>query len=111
MKCTNDVFVDRVERLPVLRNLAPPTELSPGWQLYDAAAEYARFGVGTYTQSWRVSTANRDYSMCETYSKFLAVPRNISDQTLLMASKFRSKHRIPILSYFHTPNAVRFLKH
>lgn len=36
----------------------------------------------------------------------LVVPSNISDQTLALAAKHRSKGRIPVLTYYHRANAA-----
>ncbi|CAG8717500.1 7112_t:CDS:2, partial [Dentiscutata heterogama] len=59
---------------------------------------YGRMGVGIPNSSWRFS------SFCETYPHTLVVPTKISDNVLNHASKFRSKNRIPVLSYLHWQN-------
>ncbi|KAI3637661.1 hypothetical protein MIR68_004310 [Amoeboaphelidium protococcarum] len=48
---------------------------------------------------WRVSNVNGTYEMSPTYPRTLIVPSRIGDATLKHASKFRSKGRIPALSY------------
>ena len=45
---------------------------------------------------WRISEANTDYSMCETYPPILGVPASVNDETLVLASQFRSKGRMPV---------------
>ncbi|CAG8548789.1 2178_t:CDS:2 [Gigaspora margarita] len=54
---------------------------SDGWSVYDVLQEYDRMGVDNAT-----------------------VPAKISDNVLNHASKFRSKNRIPVLSYLHWHN-------
>ncbi|XP_031321635.1 myotubularin-related protein 6 isoform X1 [Camelus dromedarius] len=70
-----------------------------GWQLIDLAEEYQRMGVPN--SNWQLSDANRDYKICETYPKELYVPRIASKPIIVGSSKFRSKGRFPVLSYYH----------
>jgi myotubularin-related protein 6/7/8 len=81
--------------------------LDPGWALYDPVREYQRMGVGLHAPQWRITTANLDYTLCDTYPSVIAVPTGCSDETLAAAAKFRSRGRIPILSYLHGDNMVR----
>ncbi|CAI8029274.1 Myotubularin-related protein 2, partial [Geodia barretti] len=39
--------------------------------------------------------------MCETYPTILGVPASVNDETLVLASQFRSKGRMPVLSWLH----------
>lgn len=39
--------------------------------------------------------------MCDTYPRHLFVPKTASIQTLMGSSRFRSKGRLPVLSYLH----------
>ncbi|KAG8766032.1 hypothetical protein FRC12_007126, partial [Ceratobasidium sp. 428] len=61
-------------------------------------------GLGTRTKAWRLTDINKDYSFCPTYPATLIVPARISDATLSYAAKYRSKARIPALSYLHWGN-------
>jgi myotubularin-related protein 6/7/8 len=85
-------------------------------------------GVGTRTKAWRFTDINKDYSVrnppslptttrpliyfdqysqfCATYPARLVVPTKISDTTLQYAAKYRSKCRIPVLTYLHWGNYV-----
>lgn len=54
---------------------------------------------------WRVTDANRDFGLCATYGRVLAVPAALSDDALRAVAAFRSKGRIPVLSYVHTNGA------
>jgi len=94
--------------LEAIATVHPGAELlDPGWNLYNARAEYERMGVGTKATQWRIATVNQDYSLCDTYPSTIAVPAECTDEMLLAAAKFRSRGRIPILSYVHADNMVR----
>ncbi|KAL4155900.1 hypothetical protein PRNP1_008001 [Phytophthora ramorum] len=70
-----------------------------GWRVYDAVAEFHRMGISSSTNRWRLSYINDQYELCPTYPSILAVPASVSDSVLAVASKFRSKGRIPVLSW------------
>ncbi|PVU97809.1 hypothetical protein BB559_001886 [Furculomyces boomerangus] len=84
-----------------------------GWNLYNAYNEFRRMGIEfdyfdkekTRTK-WRFSLVNQNFEVCPTYPDVLVVPANISDTTLIHASKYRSKKRLPVLSYLYKPNNV-----
>ena len=63
-------------------------------------------GVLAVNSAWRLTTINESYGYSPTYPKIIAVPSRISDATLRHIGKFRSKIRIPALSYIHQPNRV-----
>ena len=67
---------------------------------YHARKEYER--IGAFRQGlWRVSRANHKYTLCETYPSILVVPSKITDKQLHAAASYRSKKRLPVLSYIH----------
>lgn len=84
----------------------PPISTTRGWQIYDPFREFARQGLGTATQEWRFTDVNKDYEFSPTYPRILAVPARISDAVLNYAVKFRSKGRLPALSYVHRKNHI-----
>ncbi|KAG6180057.1 hypothetical protein E4U36_005148 [Claviceps purpurea] len=77
-----------------------------GWAFYDPKAEFRRQGISEKLpdKGWRVTNINQDYSFCDTYPAFLVVPSKISDNVLKYAREFRSRNRIPALSYIHPVN-------
>jgi hypothetical protein len=85
---------------------AVPSEPAVGWESYNPRAEFARQGVGSRTKTWRFTDINRDYTFSPTYPSKLVVPARISDAHLTYAAKYRSKARIPALSYLHWANHV-----
>lgn len=70
-----------------------------GWAVYDPLAEYRRQGLPT--ESWRVSRANENYQLCDTYPAILVVPSAADDSLLEAVASFRSRARIPVLSWIH----------
>ncbi|KAI8368633.1 protein-tyrosine phosphatase-like protein [Choanephora cucurbitarum] len=83
-----------------------PFTSKSGWNIYDPLKEYERMGVDVKTDAWRFTLINRDYKYSPTYPRLLVVPSKISDNTLNYAAKYRSKARIPALSYMHWNNAA-----
>lgn len=91
-----------------LLTLPPPIRLilsknlSSGWNIYDPIAEFGRMGIPD--AMWRVSRINESYSICSTYPALLVVPESIDDDQLSQASLFRSRGRLPALSWRHPHN-------
>lgn len=88
------------------RPISDPSPPSRGWSTFNPRAEFARQGVGSRTKAWRFTDVNKDYAFCPTYPTKLVVPSRISDSTLAYAGKYRSKARIPALTYLHWANHV-----
>ncbi|ODQ78376.1 hypothetical protein BABINDRAFT_162615 [Babjeviella inositovora NRRL Y-12698] len=74
-----------------------------GWMEFDIARDFAR--QGAYA-AWRETEINVRYEFCPTYPAMFLVPRAISDLVLKHCGKFRSKGRIPALSYYHRNGCV-----
>lgn len=55
---------------------------------------------------WRLSTVNRDYSVCPSYPPAVIVPKDADDDMLKKVAKFRQGGRFPILCYYHRKNGV-----
>lgn len=83
-----------------------PERSLDGWHLYDPKAEFRRQGISTKSidRGWRISTINKDYSFSPTYPSLLVVPSKISDNVLKYAASYRSRQRIPVLTYLHSLN-------
>ncbi|KAJ3023671.1 hypothetical protein HKX48_001895 [Thoreauomyces humboldtii] len=81
-----------------------PLASNARWRRYDPAKEFARLGVETVTDQWRFTAVNENYEFSPTYPSTLVVPAKISDNVLRYTGKFRSKARIPALSYLHKSN-------
>lgn len=70
-----------------------------GWAIYDPEKEYRRMGALGPGSKWRLSTVNKNHRVCPTYPRLLVVPSTISDNVMAYAAKYRSKGRLPVLSY------------
>lgn len=75
-----------------------------GWSLYDPEREYRRMGAIGPDAKWRLSSANKHHKVCPTYPRLLVVPSVISDNVMAYAAKYRSKGRLPVLSYYLSLN-------
>ncbi|KAB5558120.1 protein-tyrosine phosphatase-like protein [Coniochaeta sp. 2T2.1] len=96
-----------IEKLYAFKYEAPPPEKAiKGWDIYDAKAEFRRQGISEKAadRGWRISSINKDYTFSPTYPATLVVPSKISDNTLKYASTFRTRQRIPVLTYLHPVN-------
>ncbi|KAF8781398.1 Myotubularin-related protein 8 like protein [Argiope bruennichi] len=70
-----------------------------GWNKFDLQAEFSRMGVPN--RHWVLTNINKDYEICDTYPKYLYVPSSASSTILVGSSRFRSRGRLPVLSYLH----------
>lgn len=64
--------------------------------MYDPEREFNRMRL---SDDWRLSDINKSYQFCDTYPAVLCVPAQITDSQLELIAEFRSKHRIPVLSW------------
>ncbi|XP_072313561.1 myotubularin-related protein 9 isoform X2 [Eucyclogobius newberryi] len=62
------------------------------------------------TSLWRLSTVNRDYSVCPSYPPSVIVPKCIDDGTLKKVAKFRQGGRFPVLCYYHQKNGMVIMR-
>jgi myotubularin-related protein 6/7/8 len=96
-----------IDNLFAFKFVPPPTEKEiNGWEVYDPKAEWKRQGISDkgVDRGWRISKINIDYGFSPTYPALLPVPSTISDNTLNYAGKYRSRVRIPVLTYLHPVN-------
>ncbi|XP_044283209.1 myotubularin-related protein 8 isoform X2 [Varanus komodoensis] len=80
----------------------PKDNREMGWKLIDVKMDYQRMGIPN--AYWEISDANKDYEVCNTYAPELVVPKAATRAMVLGSSKFRSRGRIPVLSYFYKEN-------
>ena len=55
-------------------------------------------------ETWVHSNLNEEYGLCDTYPSHLYFPVSASTQVIIASSKFRSRGRLPVLSYLHAEN-------
>ena len=48
--------------------------------------------------------------LCESYPHFLCFPKTATDDVITGSAKFRSKNRLPALSYYYKANNVSLRK-
>eukprot|EP01038_Epipyxis_sp_PR26KG_P006334 gene6334-8721_t len=70
-----------------------------GWNLCDISKEYERQGLLTSSE-WQIYD-NSNYDLCESYPKFIALPKQLHSSDIIAAASFRSKNRIPAITYLH----------
>lgn len=72
---------------------------SAGWDFFKLENEFRRMKVPN--NEWQSTTMNKDYALCDTYPNQLFVPSAADKTVLLGSSRFRSKGRLPALTYLH----------
>eukprot|EP00912_Choanoflagellata_sp_UC4_P002267 UC4_evm2s1434 len=70
---------------------------------FDTREEFKRQKL---PRTWRISDINVEYKFSETYPNYFAVPENITDKQLTSIGAFRSRARIPILSWINPKNGA-----
>ncbi|PNF22377.1 Myotubularin-related protein 2 [Cryptotermes secundus] len=70
-----------------------------GWSVHEPVAELKRMGVPN--DMWKISKINENYEICDSYPTVLAVPAQATDDDLRAVAAFRSRGRIPVLSWIH----------
>jgi myotubularin-related protein 6/7/8 len=48
--------------------------------------------------------ANEDFSICDSYPSELIASKHLSDELLLACSQFRTRQRMPTMTYYHQAN-------
>lgn len=79
-----------------------------GWTVYNPLAEYRRQGLPD--RHWRITFINKCYELCDTYPALLVVPYRTSDDDLRRVAIFRSRNRIPVLSWIHPENKMVIMR-
>ena len=110
--------------LRIRQSVSPPAKMEDifalahfAWAQEDGAEEYDGDHVREYSfpgfddevsrlhfdvqGSWRVSEANREYKLCETYPRRLIVPAGITDEHVRVVADYRAGRRIPAAVWRH----------
>ncbi|XP_059094502.1 myotubularin-related protein 6-like [Tigriopus californicus] len=77
---------------------------STGWFFHDLDAEYQRMGVPN--ENWTLCSMNDQHRLCPTYPQKIFIPILASQAIIEGSSRFRSKGRLPVLTYLHKNNAA-----
>jgi hypothetical protein len=68
-----------------------------GWNIFDTTTEFGRQSIPSHL--WRLSNVNEKYEQCSSYPAIIAVPETVTDKELIAVCRFRSRGRIPVLSW------------
>uniref|UniRef100_A0AC34FWT3 Phosphatidylinositol-3-phosphatase n=1 Tax=Panagrolaimus sp. ES5 TaxID=591445 RepID=A0AC34FWT3_9BILA len=66
-------------------------------------AEFVRQGM---SGNWKISHFNENYAHCDTYPEYLWMPAKASTEMLIGSCKFRSRARLPTLTYYSKHNGA-----
>uniref|UniRef100_A0A2M4AHL3 phosphatidylinositol-3,5-bisphosphate 3-phosphatase n=1 Tax=Anopheles triannulatus TaxID=58253 RepID=A0A2M4AHL3_9DIPT len=73
-----------------------------GWSVYEPVAELRRMGVNSANNDmWRITRINEHHEICDSYPSVWAVPKTAKDDLLKQVAAFRSRNRLPVLSWIH----------
>ena len=50
---------------------------------------------------WKISKVNETYEVCDSYPTVWAIPAQVTDEDIRSVANFRSRGRIPVLSWIH----------
>lgn len=78
-----------------------------GWNKISIEQEFQRMGCPN--NNWKLSTLNKNYELCKTYPRCLFLPNSVDDYIIRGSAKFRSKSRLPVLSYLYTNKVSVYL--
>ncbi|XP_014249067.1 myotubularin-related protein 2 [Cimex lectularius] len=70
-----------------------------GWAVYEVMAEFRRMGVPN--DMWRITKINDTYEIADSYPAVWGVPAAATDDDLRAVAAFRSRGRLPVLSWIH----------
>lgn len=72
------------------------------WTWSDVMRDYTRLGL-LKNPDWKVvdNSGDNGDQVCETYPSYLVLPAALSQQDLLNCTAFRSKQRLPAVTYVH----------
>lgn len=51
---------------------------------------------------WKISKINEQYEICDSYPAVWAVPAQVTNEDIRVVASFRSRGRIPVLSWIHS---------
>jgi len=79
-----------------------------GWTFFHLGAEFARQGVPD--RSWAACGLNSSYQLCPTYPAELLVPAAATPDLVRGSAKFRSKGRLPALTFYHSSTGAALVR-
>lgn len=98
----NQLRPDSYEKLYCFLYQAPDY-LEKVWDPVLLTTEYMRMGVPN--RDWKIDDGNSNFDLCDTYPPLIYVPTLSTKAMLIGSSKFRSRGRLPVLTYLHSNGA------
>lgn len=92
-----DAFA-KVHTLALIQEGIPPVPEAHSLQDMSLIGDFERLGLGSYTKLRLVK--QHELNLCLTYPLELLVPAIISNKDLMASAKYRSKQRLPVVTWF-----------
>jgi len=89
-------------------SIVPRNPNAPRWYIHDTIEEYTRLELKQ--NEWMICAQNKDYTLCDSYPRTFIIPSQISTQDLQSIASFRSKGRVPVLSWWNKKTGVSLLR-
>jgi len=80
-----------------------------GWDFFKLEAEFKHMLVPN--DNWTLCSMNEKYELCDTYPRQIYVPKEATTLMLISSSRFRSKGRLPALTYLHNNKVLHGLNY
>lgn len=115
-----DEFNNVANSIDCLSNLDDPRLLYPfyypcnfeivedGWFAFQIEKEFSK--IMMYSDAWRISYVNKNFTICPSYPEAVIVPKSINDETIIGIAAFRCLGRFPVLSYLHKSNKAAIMR-
>ena len=80
-----------------------------GWKILNPKKEFQRQNLDFSDKASKLkeSVLNKNFGLCSTYPDYLVFPTSLQDHEIKEASLFRTKNRLPTLSYYYNPNGKK----
>lgn len=78
------------------------------WYPFDLESECERMKVPM--DRFRITTVNEQYELCASYPHRLLTLKSISDDLLMECAEFRSKNRVPVVSWYDSTTGAMLLR-
>lgn len=79
-----------------------------GWSIYNIDEEFKRQNLDR--ERFTISDLNKNFNLCQTYPEKLVFPSNYPNEKIIEASNFRTKNRLPAVSYYNKEYKTALLR-
>ncbi len=74
-----------------------------GWNIYNLEEEFTEQGLNLKDNKKFILFQN-NYKICESYPKQFIIPSYLNEDDIMKCGKYRTKKRLPVLTYFYKKN-------